>query len=309
VARFDDKKKVLRNAARGLDAEGRSRLSPLRILLVAATVAFVGGGFLFVHRHFMQSNPVIHSYGDLILVGPPPWLNEELKEKIGYAATADGEDLRLDEDAAVTIQNNLRKHLVWLADPKVRVNPDHIEVSGRWRKPLAQIEVNDTLFYLDAESVVLDYVEVPELPIIQIAGVRLSGAPTIGETLASPDIAAAMAILHRMDKMDRLVTADAPLLLQIKSINIANFQGRLSKTDPHITMKSVGGTDIVWGAELDAWSEQLEASDEEKLAKLYAYYRQSGSLDDGVRFINLREPRDRIPRPAEPLPRAANPLP
>lgn len=309
MARLDDKRKVLKNTARGSDAEISRAMSAVRIFVVAATVAFVGGGFLFVHHHFKQSNPVLRSYGDLILVGPPPWLNEELKEKIGYAATADGEDLRLDEDAAVTIQNHLRKHLVWLADPKVRVNPDSIEISGRWRKPLAQIEVNNTLFYLDAESVVLDYVEVPELPIIQIAGVRLSGLPTIGEALASPDIAAAMAILHRMDKMDRLVTPDAPLLLHIKSINIANFRGRLSKSDPHITMKSVGGTDIVWGAELDAWSEQLEASDEEKLAKLYAYYRQSRCLDDGVRFINLREPRDRIPRPVEPLPRAANPLP
>ncbi len=309
MVRLDDKKKAPRNTTRGSDGEGSKATSVVKIFAVATTVAFVGGGFLFVHRHFKQSNPVIHSYGDLILVGPPPWLNEELKEKIGYAATADGEDLRLDEDAAVTIRNNLRKHLVWLADPKVRVNPDSIEISGRWRKPLAQIEVNDTLFYIDAESVVLDYVAVPALPIIEIAGVRLTGAPAIGEKLASPDIAAAMAILHRMDKMDRLVTPDAPLLLHIKSINIANFQGRLSKTDPHITMKSIGGTDVIWGAELDAWSEQLEASDEEKLAKLYAYYRQGRSLDDGVQFINLREPRDRIPRPLEPLPRAANPLP
>jgi len=47
------------------------------------------------------------------------------------------------------------------------------------------------------------------------------------------------------------------------------------------------------------WQQHLELSDEEKLASLYSYYKDYGTLSGGVKFINLRDPRDNIPLPID----------
>ena len=39
--------------------------------------------------------------------------------------------------------------------------------------------------------------------------------------------------------------------------------------------------------------------DEEKLAKLYAYYKEFGSLSADVKYINLRNPQDKMPQPID----------
>ena len=43
----------------------------------------------------------------------------------------------------------------------------------------------------------------------------------------------------------------------------------------------------------------LEATDEDKLAKLYGYYEEFGTLLKGAKYINLRDPRDKIPLPID----------
>ena len=37
----------------------------------------------------------------------------------------------------------------------------------------------------------------------------------------------------------------------------------------------------------------------EKLAKLYVYYHDHGSLGAGAKYINLRDPLDKLPKPTE----------
>ncbi|GAI43037.1 unnamed protein product, partial [marine sediment metagenome] len=47
------------------------------------------------------------------------------------------------------------------------------------------------------------------------------------------------------------------------------------------------------------WQKYLEATDEEKLAKLYGYYKEYGSLLNAVKYINLRNPQETVPRPID----------
>jgi len=99
--------------------------------------------------------------------------------------------------------------------------------------------------------------------------------------------------------MDRALVPDKPLLYEIDRINVSNFNGRQNKHRPHIVLYSRDNTEIMWGAEVGQWQRHLESTDEQKLAKLYSYYKEFGTLSGGVKYINLRDPRDKIPLPID----------
>jgi hypothetical protein len=123
--------------------------------------------------------------------------------------------------------------------------------------------------------------------------------PLPGEVLQLEDLAAALAILEQLNQMDKLVTPDKPLLFEIDSIDVSNFKGRQSNRYAHIILYAKDNTEIIWGAEIDAWSQHLEAKDEEKLAKLYNYYKEFGSLTGGAKYIDLRTPQGKVPLPID----------
>ena len=91
----------------------------------------------------------------------------------------------------------------------------------------------------------------------------------------------------------------APRLEQIASIDVSNYKGRKHTRDPHMILNTKDDTQIIWGAEIGEWAKHLEAKDEQKLAKLYTYYMEHGSLSAGVKYINLRDPQDKVPTPID----------
>ena len=99
--------------------------------------------------------------------------------------------------------------------------------------------------------------------------------------------------------MDKEITPTKPLLREIASIDMENYNGRKSRSRPHIVLFTRDNTEIQWGAELGAWQKYLESTDEQKLAKLYGYYQANNTLSAGVKYINLRDPRDNIPLPID----------
>ena len=107
-----------------------------------------------------------------------------------------------------------------------------------------------------------------------------------------------MAVLNRLSRMDIAVSPDKPLLRHIERIDVANFEGRKNKREPHISLYTKDGTQIIWGAELGTWQRHLESPDDDKLAKLYTYYQQYGTLS-GVKYINLRDPQQKIYLPVD----------
>jgi len=138
------------------------------------------------------------------------------------------------------------------------------------------------------------------LPIVNVKGLSAATkVPLPGEVWQLDDLAAAVIILTKLDRMDKSVTPDKPLLYEIDSIDMSNFNGRRSSRKPHITLYTKDNTKIIWGAEFGTWQQYLEATDEEKLAKLYAYYKEHGSLSGGAKYINLRDPQDNIPQPID----------
>jgi len=287
-----------------ISPQNRRRLSnmdpTLNFAIVFAAAAVLWIGFKDLEKYVRYAVPVSQRIGLLELVNPPWWINEQLKWKIYEAATANGEDLRLDEDSAQTVQQNLEKTLAWLQQVKVQTTSRNIRVNGNWRRPIAFVEVANEKFYLDTDMVVLDFVEIQHLPIIKIEGVSaIERIPVVGSKMDQTDLKEAVAILARLDRRDNLNINNKRLLYEISRLDISNFNGRKNNTKPHIVLYASDETEIIWGAELDRWHRHLEVKDEQKIARLYSYYSEKGTLLGGAKYINLRDPQEKILLPID----------
>ena len=103
--------------------------------------------------------------------------------------------------------------------------------------------------------------------------------------------------------MDAQIQPEKPLLAEIQTIDVSNFNGRRNASQPHIVLYAKDGTEIKWGARIGQWHKNLEAKDEEKLAMLYNTFKELGTIQiraaqkgtflDLTRQQNLSLPIDR----------------
>jgi hypothetical protein len=269
---------------------GPSLISILKVSAVVCVLAGIVIGLIFLERDSVPA-----SEGTLVpkLAGVPDWVTDQLKEKVYVAARGDGNDLRL-------VQQNIAREVVWLDEVTVQTTHNALRIEGRWRRPVALVKSGLSRFYVDAEQVVLDFVQIPHLPIVKITGLPLiTRTPPLGEVWQRDGLAAAIEIIKRLEQMDKLVTPDKPLLYEIDRVDVSNFNGKENAKHPHIVMYAKDNTQIIWGAEVGKWQQHLESTDEQKLAKLYGYYKEYGTLSGGAKYINLRDPQDNIPLPID----------
>ena len=264
-------------------------------IIFAFIVVFVaiGVGFIFLDRFVKGNMNLNQKTVPIQLVDFPDWGSAELKEKIISMA---GNNLKLTENAAMRIGENLAT-LAWLYDVKVRAGNSAITVIAKYRKPVGLVSDHSQQFYLDAELVVLDYIPMSKLSIAEITGVpgHLLTWRNVGAKWQRDDVAAAVELLLLLERMDKEVVPNKPLLAEIKSIDMSNFNGRRSSSQPHIVLYARDGTEIKWGAEKDEWQRYLEAKDEEKLTLLYNTYQEMGTIQlraaQKGSFIDLTRPQ------------------
>lgn len=272
---------------------GPRLINILKVLAVICVLAGTVVGIVFLEKYVKKPQESV----GLELANVPEWVSGQLKAKI--LAAAGGQTVRLDEDVAHLVAENLTS-AVWLDEAKVQITHDRLRIEGRWRRPLALVKSGLHKFYVDDELVVLDFVPMPNLPIVKITGLPLiTKTPPAGEVWQRDDLAAAVTILSQLNQMDRYITPDKPLLYEIDSIDVSNFEGREAARLPHIVLYAKDNTQIIWGAEVGKWQRYLESTDEQKLAKLYSYYREYGTLLNGAKYINLCDPQDNIPLPID----------
>lgn len=267
------------------------------MLKVAAVVCLlVAAGFLLRYAEGIVRAANAGAEGSLILVDVPSWVNWDLKVRV--AAMAGGNQFPIADDTAAVVARNLRS-MVWLDDVRVQVTNDAVRIKARWRKPVAVIQRGSSKYYVDSDLVVLDHMPMPQLPIVEIKGLAGGLPPTLGERYDRDDLAAAVALVCLLYRSDAEFAPKTPLLEQIASVDVANYKGRKHARDPHIILNTKGDTQIWWGAEIGEWAKHFEAKDEQKLAKLYTYYMQHGSLSADVKYINVLEPVDKVPQPVD----------
>jgi hypothetical protein len=279
---------------------GPSLITTLKFLVLVSVLCGIVIGLVSLEKYVKATIPVQEGSGELVLADVPLWVSDELKEKVYTIATAKGVNVALDDEAVSSIQRNIEEMIPWLDEVKVKAPHNILRVEARWRKPIALVKSGTIKFYVDAEQVVLDYMEMPDLPIVEIKGLPpVAKIPPLGEVWHRDDLAAAVTILNQLNHMDKTLTPDKPLLYEINRIDVSNFNGRQNSRLAHIVLYSNDDSQIIWGAEFGQWQRHLESTDEEKIAKLYSYYKDYGSLSGGARYINLRDPRDKIPLPID----------
>lgn len=300
AARRQDKQKrsifgLHRSKTDKQQSAGRGTLAGiLKVLAVLSAVVAVAAALYFAEGYVRSLKSP--ETGRLELVDVPGWVNEQVRAKV--VAEAGGETLALNDDTAHQVAENLAA-VGYLDEVNVRITHEDIRVRGRWRKPLALVKTGLTKFYVDADLVVLEFVSMPNLPIITVKGVPVTRMPPTGQAIDRDDLAAAVAILALLGRLDGEVVPDKPLLDEIDRIDVSNFRGIEDHRLPHIVLYAKDNTQIIWGAEIGAWAQYLEAEDEVKLAKLYSYYKQRGSIMGGVKYINLHYPQDKVPQPID----------
>ena len=256
-------------------------------------LAAVLAGFAYLDRFvkkqiaYTTPNQTIELAGNI-----PAWVTEEIKNRVIAAATA--ETPQSEASTAATIQKNVVRLAPWITDVKVQATHTGIQISGRWRKPIALVTAGKEKYYIDTDLVVLDYIPVTELSVVTVAGLQFDKhPPVVGSVCQGDDLAAALSVLSRLERMDSAVSPDKPLLRLIDTIDISNFNGREKKSEPHIILYTKDNIEIIWGAEIGTWQRHLESPDDDKLAKLYTFYQQNPTLT-GVKYINLRDPQQTI---------------
>jgi len=274
----------------------------LKGLLLASVAAGTFFSFSYLEKYVKQTVALDRKTAALELVEAPWWLCDSLREKIYSAAVAGGENLRLDDDVAESVRRNLTKTGGWLGNVKTQTTSRSIRIWADWRKPLALVKAGDSIFFLDENMSVLDYVEVPALPIVSITGftqrgdlLRAARNPALNKI---EDIKAAVEILSLLDKRDSIERRRG-LLYEIARIDVSNFGGRLSPEAPHIVLYTADDTEIIWGAEIGKWHRHLEVTDEQKIARLYSYFNEKKTLLGGPKVINLRDPQQTVPLPID----------
>lgn len=265
------------------------------IAKVTAVLCFlVGSGAFLQYAEAYVKTAVPAREGGLILVGVPDWVQLDLQNRV--AQIAGGTRFPLTEETASVLARNLEL-MPWLHDVNIRVTHDSVLVRARWRKPVVLIHIRETSskIYVDEDLVVMDYMPMPHLPIVEAKGVSQSIVPLPGQKFDRGELAAAVTLALLLNRVD------AAMLEQITSIDVSNFKGFKDAHAPHITLRSKDDVEIIWGAEFGEYAKFLEASDEEKLAKLYTHYKEFGSFGAGgsVKYLNLRNPQDKVPQPID----------
>ena len=277
-----------------------SLISSFKISFMVCVLGGTAIGLVYLDRYRKETAPPMEGQVVLELVDVPDWVNSELKQKARTAARGDLEDLRIDENAAGLVQQNIDRRFAWLDDVKVQTTHNALLIEGRWRKPVGLIKPGRRSFYVDAEQVVLDFIEMPNLPIVEITGLPAAGKiPPLGEVLEGDDLAEAIKLLELLERRDRIEISQKPLLSELDRLDVSNYNGRKSSRLPHIVMYAKDNKKIIWGAEIGQWQRYLESTDEQKIAKLYSYYKEFGTLSGGVKYINLCDPQDDIPQPID----------
>ena len=277
-----------------------SLISSFKISIMVCILGGTAVGLLYLEKHNKQNTPVSEAEVKLQLADVPKWVNSELQAEALRAAKKNVQDLKIDENAAALVHQNIENQFVWLDDIKVQTTHSALHIEGRWRKPVGLIKLGRHSFYVDAEQVLLNFVEMPDLPIVEITGLPTTRKmPPLGQVWEGDDLAEAIKLLGLLERRDRKETAQKPLLSEIDRLDVSNFDGRKNSKLPHIVLYAKDDTKIIWGAEIGKWQRYLESTDVQKIAKLYSYYKEFGTLSGGAKYINLCNPQDDIPLPID----------
>lgn len=256
--------------------------------------ALTVGGFLFLEQFVKQNLGSAQKTGPLELCNTPKWVSRDLLELI--ADSAGSLVFTLNENTAPGLAANLAS-LEWLYDVKVQVTAKTVQVYASYRKPIAKLSRGSQSYYLDEKQVLLRPVPLEQVVLVEIEGFSGQMPDRPGIVLDSSAIENAIQILKVLHKMDEISCPQKPLVREIKAVDVSNFNGRKDSGSARIVLRAMDGTEILWGAPYGESEKFLEPSEKEKVAMLYSFYKDHGTLQGLVKYIDLTISPHSIPRP------------
>lgn len=239
---------------------------------------------------------------DMEITPPPKWIRSDVKsEVIRYGGLGANLSI-LDERLTVRVAQAFSLH-AWVerVERVYKQHPARVVVELVYREPVAAVEVEDGILFVDAKGVLLpteDFTAADAERYPRIRGVRSSPLRPVGSSWGDPEVLAAAqiaaALRHDWGKLKfyRLAAADNELARPGE----ARFE-----------IVTHRGTKVLWGRS-PAAATSGEMSAGEKLARLLELSARFGTLDDVPRSgqpIDLRAESDRVAAPAttvRPLP-------
>ncbi len=265
-------------------------LKAATIITIIVMVAAICYGFVKLENFIRYDlNHENESSVPLVLLDKPDWLNQELLKRINETARMGDERLPVKPDTASIVARNLDSHLKWLTDIYVRTTAEGIEVSAKYRKPVARLNTDGGMYYVDDELIALDYIPINTFKILEITGFKNRQKPVPGNNWREDDIAAGVKLIRMLQQMDR--TQTKKLIYEIESIDVSNYSKRGSAVS-QLIIKTIDGPEVLWGAEPGQAIANIEPPEEEKLMSLYQMFRAKGTLKGEYKYIDLRYPKD-----------------
>jgi hypothetical protein len=282
------------------DAKSKGRTwRVLKGLLVALVTAAIGCGIVWgfdTLRQSVRESPGYQMTSEsLYLVKYPPWMTDAIRAELEMTRLDPTFPKRfslLDEDVCQRIAAAYGRCL-WVErvesvvkhDPRVDPQRPPLEVSLKFRRPLAFVQVQDGFCLVDEQGVRLPglYGE-PALGasrFIVITGVPWM-APEPGQTWDEPSLAAGL-------KVAAAVSAKRETF-HLVSIDMTNYGYKHDRRDTEISLYTTQETRIKWGKAPTPEAELLqEKTPTEKVAYLdYVYKSLHGQVDGVLSYIDIQ---------------------
>ena len=268
--------------------------SPLRhglglFVFLAVAGSFAGGGYAI--WRFVAPKVIAHAdyqvSADRITITPPPsWIRTDLKRQVLESGGLEGPLSLLDADLNQRVAAAFGLH-PWVAEV-LRVEksrPARVDVTLRYRKPVAMVEVPGGLYAVDEEGVLLpseDFSPIEASRYPRLSSIGSAPLGPVGTEWGDPRVAGGARIAEALfDDWDKLNLA--------RIVPPAIGDSAPNNAAPTYELFTRSGTRILWGAppKGDLFDDHVTSA---KRARLTAEIAQRGPADTrhAPREIDLR---------------------
>lgn len=242
---------------------------------VGANIFWERFGHAIVQASRFQLSPDSLDLGEF-----PPWIHHDIRPELLLIAFPDKGGNILQPDVLAKLASAAEEH-PWVR--KVanlrKYYPNRIHVAIEWRQPVAMVRIAEGLLPVDANGVLLptrDFTPVEAAQYPRIVGTYpLPGGPA-GQNWGDVRISQAASLAEL-------------LFSDWKKYGFRQIEPGPDEATDEFVIVTHSGSRILWGHP-PAVSVVREASPEEKMQRLHAYYREHGSFDgiEGPQEIDLR---------------------
>lgn len=288
-----------------LEPEARLRLrrgvlwTMATCVLAVAIWATLGAMERKVHAHDRYDRSLTLKW-----VGLPDWLeledNRHILDGLTRCAGLTTADRPLDAGLAERIGRALSQpHIGWIkATDSITVRPDGVvSVQCRFRRPSAWVRHGEYCYLVDDEGTRLpgryNTAECRQSVLLMVEGVR-NGPPDVGRAWRGGDLSSGLRLVALLK--------DRPFRKQVTSVVVANHDGRLDRSRPHLELATNRKNSRIWWGRSPNEEFGTEITAAQKITLLETLYNQWGRIDMNRAYVNIMTWPDKVSMPVDSRP-------